>query len=104
MFKDLYGAEASSTFKCSTGWLSRFMEHYAFELNSDDAYHSSKNHNDDSQIAIIGTQKESMQLRQQEIGMHQNNMRYMNDYNHQPNDCYYGSISNLASDEVTIQK
>ncbi len=32
IYKDLYGEEAA-TFKCSNGWLSRFLEHYQDVLN-----------------------------------------------------------------------
>lgn len=32
LYKDLYGEESASAFKCSNGWLSRFMDHYASVL------------------------------------------------------------------------
>lgn len=47
LFKDLYGEEASTTFKCSSGWLSRFMDHYAYELNPE---HYVKGENDDDNV------------------------------------------------------
>lgn len=33
LYADLYGEDASSSFKCSNGWLTRFMDHYTHVLN-----------------------------------------------------------------------
>jgi len=63
IYKDLYGDDAA-TFKCSNGWLSRFLEHYRDVLNPEVSSSDHKKQEQEHQQHYMARQ----QHQQQNIG------------------------------------